>query len=543
MRPTEARRIPGRHPLIPGAGAGVELVFDPEEPRDLSLFRERVVHAWRELGWDVPVLARKDHSQGVSVGVLAPPDMLAAAAVALEWAASPSDDLWQEMLREREREENPRLRQLLQRFGPEICFADDDGFTLGLGIHARTWPLHALPADEEVASGGQRIPFVFVTGTNGKTTTARMLARICREAGYCAGHTSSDGVVVDGAWVERGDWTGPGAARTLLRDRRVGFAVLETARGGLLRRGLAVTGADAAVVTNITDDHLGDWGCDALSDLTWAKMEVARALRPGGVLVLRRGDPELEVIAPVFARERPDVRIRWFAIEGDADGTAKGGHLFLREDGPVVPLDEVPTTFGGLARHNAENALAAALLARSCGIPVAAVSAGLRGFQPSVDESRGRLNRFRLPGGARVLVDYAHNADGVRQLIPLVQAWRRGRVSVLLGQAGDRPQPLLRTYTEATLALGPDLVILKELPRHFRGKRPGEMPAIFRGILEDLGYRGETAERADEVVASRHALDHAGPDDLAILLIHEELPGVLDLLRDMGARPEENSTC
>lgn len=548
MRVEEVRRVPGRHPLLPHGGAAAEVVAEPAE-LDVALARieARLARIWTSLGHEAPTLQVRRHAAGASIGFACPPDVLRAATEALDWATTDEDPrsrLWKDTVRFHARDLNPRLRDLLARFAPGEAFADEEGFTLGLGCHARTWPLDTLPSDADVTGGGRRIPMVYVTGTNGKTTVTRMLARIAREAGYRPGHTSSDGVVVDGAWVERGDWTGPGAARRILRDPRVDFAVLETARGGILRRGMAVSGGDAAVVTNITDDHLGDWGVYTLEELAAVKLEVGRALRPGGTLVWRREDPVLAGAVATLAHQRPDLQIRSFSLEDPAaDAFLSNGRLHLAGEGPLVPVNALPCAFGGLARHNLENALAAALLARAVGIPREAVAGGLAAFQPSVEESLGRLNLFRMPNGALVVVDYAHNADGVRQLVPLVDAWRRGRVRVQLGQAGDRPDPLLRTYTQATLALRPDVVVLKELPRHLRGMVMGQLPAIFRQILADEGYPADAVVQVDdEVAASRWMLDESGPEDLAVLLIHEELPGVLDLLADRGAvptRPEE----
>ena len=156
----------------------------------------------------------------------------------------------------------------------------------------------------------QRIPAT--TGTNGKTTTARLLSLIARSAGFVDGLTSSDGVMVEGAWVTRGDWTGTGAARKILRHPRVDFAILETARGGLMRRGLVIDEVESALITNISDDHLGHWGLNTLEEMAVAKLTVALGVRADGVLVLNADCPVLSSVAPDWCAEHPDVEIHWF---------------------------------------------------------------------------------------------------------------------------------------------------------------------------------------------------------------------------------------
>ena len=421
-------------------------------------------------------------------------------------------------------------------------FFDDEALTAGMGVHAQTWPLDALPTAAALHAAAQRIPSALVTGTNGKTTTTRLVAAIARAAGHCAGHTSSDGVVVDGTWVEEGDWTGPGAARTLLRDRRVTLAVLETARGGLLRRGLALGGAEVAAVTNISDDHLGEWGLDDLPAMAWAKLGIVRGVRQGGVLVLHGRDPVLAEALPAVLAARPDLQIWRFADAPpapDLDAWAEDGALWVRHDGAPCRLlaeAEVPVTFGGQARFMVENALCAALVALGMGLPLAAVRAGLAALRPDPVASRGRLNAFRLPSGGRAVVDFAHNPAGVRGLAGIVQASRPGRVTVLCGQAGDRTDALIDGYADAIAALVPDGVVLKELPHYRRGRAEGEVRERLRQRLLLRGIPAEAmVDRPEEVDAAAEALDRTGAGDLALLLVHEEVEAVLALLQARGA--------
>jgi cyanophycin synthetase len=363
---------------------------------------------------------------------------------------------------------------------------------------------------------------------------------MAESAGLTSGYTSSDGVVVGRTWTATGDWTGPGAARSLLRDPQVDFAVLETARGGLMRRGLALTGADAAAVTNISDDHLGEWGLDSLADLAWAKLTVAHAVKPQGVIVIRKADPSLAAALPALLAARPDLSVCTFAdADPTADAWAQEGTLFLREADqitPILPETEIPLTMGGLVRPMVENALCASLLARALGLPIDAIRGGLRALTPDPERSKGRMNRLRLPNGARALLDFAHNPAGIRALHGLAHAPRAGRLLCLAGQAGDREDAQLETYAEALATLRPDLVLLKELPHYRRGRAEGEIRTILRRCLLAHGLRpDQLIDEPEELDAVRRAIDLSAPGDLLFLLVHEEPEATLDLLLSAGA--------
>ncbi len=540
-RVAEARRITGVHPLLDGPGVACELGVEDEAAVAEAV--ARVGDLWARLGLGDAASTRvRRHAGGVSLGARAPADVLHAAVAALEAALGEEEVDVGALLDTMQREADPALRSLLaETAGLPVFWDEDGGFTAGMGRHARTWALDALPTVEAVRAAATRIPTAIVTGTNGKTTTTRMLASIARAAGHVAGNTSSDGVVVDGAWDERGDWTGPGAARAVLRHPRVTLAVLETARGGLLRRGLAFAGVDAAGVTNVSPDHLGEWGLHDLADMAWAKLGVAAGVRPGGTLVLNGRDPGLAA-----ARlDRSDLRVRRFAdgpAAPDLDAWATGGALWIREDGDAVRIlgdDEIPLTLGGAARFMVENALCATLLARALSLPLDAVRAGLRDLKATAGDSLGRLNAYRMPSGARVVVDFAHNAAGAEALQGVAAAARPGRVVTLASQAGDRSDALMALYAEAIAGMRPDVVILKELPDHLRGRALGETPALLRRRMVGFGVPDAAIlDIPDEVEAAAHALTLVGDGDLALLLVHEQLDAVLRLVEEAGGVPE-----
>lgn len=514
----EARRITGPHLLLDRPGAVIELTGEAHE------VVARTIEGLQRLGWSgVPVI--RTHAGGTSVGIEAPPDLLYTACALLEWAAGSS---WAEVEKERLGEENPRLRELLEHKAGPVFSDDDFGFTLGLGRFSKTWPLDDLP-DPASLPGGEGIPLVFITGTNGKTTTTRMLTRIALAAGSSPGWTSSDAWGVGLAIEERGDWTGPGAARNVLRHSEVDFAILETARGGLLRRGLVIGGAQVAVVTNVASDHLGEWGVYDVADMARAKLGVALGLREGGVLVVNRGCVPLRDAVPELLERRPDLRVIWFEDDG--------GQSFALESGEIH-WSEVPMTYGGTARHNVENAMAASLAAEAAGLSFESIRHGLAGFRPTAESSYGRMNRFTLPNGATALVDFGHNPHGVAQVGKTAARWPAERRILLIGQAGDRTDQDMAELTAVIAEFAPDEVVIKGLHKYLRGRERGEVVSLLRKGLLRAGYPEDQIRMVDDErqgVASM--LEGSQNGDLLILLIHDSPGGAYEMLGECGARP------
>ncbi len=535
--PVEGRRITGVHPLLPAPGAAVELAGCGEAEVAAIIARARVW--WALLGWPEPTVRQRawtGDAAGVTLALTAPPWGLYGAVEALERAVAggATPEALEAVLDALESESVPGLPGLLARDDLGPVLVDDEAFTLGLGAAGTTWALDDLPPDP--APGG-RIPVAFVTGTNGKTTTTRMIAAIARAGGHTPGFTSSDGIQVGDETLDHGDTTGPHSARVLLRDPRVTLAVLETARGGLMRRGLALTGAECAVLTNVSADHLGEWGLHSLEDLAWAKSTVVEGVSPDGVVVVGAREPILR--AAVEAR-RGGRALRTFAAEPDPslDAWADDAGLHLRHDGGVlsVPYAQVPATWGGLARHNVANALAAGLAALALGLSADDIAAGWAAFRPDAEHSRGRLNRYARDG-VTVWLDFAHNAAGIAALAPLVDA-RAGRLAVTLGQAGDRTDALIDATADAVLALGPDRVALKELPAHRRGRAEGEVRARLRARARAHGLAGaDVSDHHTEVEALDALLGWARDGDVVLLLAHEEVDSLLERLAAWEAGP------
>lgn len=311
----------------------------------------------------------------------------------------------------------------------------------------------------------------------------------------------------------------------MLRSPGVQLAVLETARGGILRRGLAVTRADVALVTNIQPDHLGEYGIDDAAALAEVKLAVAHALRADGTLVLNAGNAALMAAAERLPHARQARRAlfgagaaqrgAWCAVDGDRLRLSDGS---VEHD--LGPVAEMPLTFGGTAVHNIENAAGAALAAWALGLPPAAVRATLSTFLQRPDDNPGRLERWPHRG-ATALVDYAHNPEGLAQLLRVARGLQPHRLGLLLGQAGNRDDAAIGELARTAAAAKPDLVVLKELPGMLRGRAAGEVPALLQRALLTSAQPASTIERVDdEEGAARRLLAWAQPGDVVVLPVH-----------------------
>ena len=336
----------------------------------------------------------------------------------------------------------------------------------------------------------------------------------------------------------------------VLRDPRVEAAVLETARGGMLRRGLGVPRADAAAVLNVTEDHLGEFGMDTLADLVETKLVVRRAVTARGSLILGLDDPSL-----LRWRGDRDVAVDGFALdpavarrirEGEFGGLGawvEDGALYLRRAGSagrLLAVDEAPMTLGGAARHNVANALAAVLVAARLGIGDDAVRRGLRAFGADLGSNPGRTTLIEL-AGVRILADYAHNPHGLAALLETAARIPHDRMLLVLGQAGDRDAEAMRAMCRVAWAARPDRILLKEMEHFLRGREAGEVPGLLAAELRRLGVGPDGVSWSGlELDAVREALAWARPGDLLLLPLHEhrdEALALLARLRADGWRP------
>ena len=559
----EVRRLTGAnlHDRRPGAIA--EVRFDDDEDREpaIAAWSAAIERGLARLGWSATIHVRRFGSgRGADLMFTAEVDRLYAACDLAEWALQPDPgDAGLATIAEaasREQAARQGCLALIARAEAEGVpwLIDDDELSLGHGARARTWPVGQLPGPDtlEWSGFGGPLPTALITGTNGKTTSARLLARIVRHAGLHVGNTSTDGVSVDERVIDEGDWTGPGGARMLLRRADVEFAVLEVARGGMLRRGLGVPRADAALITNISHDHLGEYGIDTLDDLAAAKAVVTTVVASSGRIVL---GAESAALVELARRRQFPAPIVWFAADPEhpvlVEHRARGGEVCTVIEGvvcfcrgeqvePLLAVTDIPLTIAGRARHNVANVLGVVGLARALGLADAAIVAALREFGADVADNPGRARAWALPlagGEVSVVLDFAHNQAGLSSMAELIRGLGR---SVLLsfGMAGDRSDEDLRTLGSALVWFEPRLVIVREQDDYLRGRERGEVPRLIHEGLARAGHPSEAIRDAEnEPEALGLALAEAKPGELILALVHTDGEGVAAWLREVGARP------
>ncbi|MCE2943087.1 MAG: Mur ligase [Gemmatimonadetes bacterium] len=554
-RIADSRRLMGPHLHAAVEGAVLDVVLPADAAQAAALLDAwcaRVRELSARLGWPEPEVVVRRQAHEASCFASAPADRLMAATERgeLAWTWAEADvgeraefDTVAAVARVRAvaepevaaRRHLPAVLAEAARRGLTVTY-DDDSCAVGSGDGARTYAWADLPAPADLPWAALHdVPVALVTGSNGKTTTVRLLAAMWRAAGRVPGWCSTTGVQIGEHVITEGDWSGPAGARAVLRDPRVQAAVLETARGGILRRGLATRRADVAVITNLQADHLGEYGIATLEALGAVKAVTARALVPRGALVLNAEDPALVALAPTLGAP-----VAWFALDPAAvaappAGVTARGACVVRDsvvewrdaEGGVTPLAlvaDVPIAFGGAAPHMVANACAAAAAAMVLGIPVAAVRAALRAFGANAGDNPGRLTVHRLPGGVTALVDYAHNPAGVATLGPVVARLGGARKLIVLGQAGNRDDEAVRGLVRAAWATGPyDRVIIKDLPMHRKGRRPGEMTALIADELARLGVPAAAVQVSpSERAAVEAAVAWGTPGDLLVLPLHAQ---------------------
>ncbi|HEV8018543.1 MAG TPA: Mur ligase family protein [Steroidobacteraceae bacterium] len=579
MLPFESsRRLTGANLFFACSGAQLETVGITPDAALLAGWRARAERARGHLGWEMPGVVARVHAGGASLALAAPVDALYVATEVNEWAlcaallaqqpqhwaaleaalqaealedaADPAQVIppvleetaaLERFRRLAEREARPALRAVLAdataRGLPHVL--DDDILTLGAGSGGRDFALASLPEPSNVPWGELLdIPTAVVTGSNGKTTSVRLIAACTLAAGGLPAYCCTDGVFLAAELLASGDYSGPAGARRVMRERRAQAAVVETARGGILRRGIALSHAHVALVTNVSADHFGEYGIDDLEGLADVKLSVAGLLGAGGLLVLNAEDVQLLARAPRLAeRFGATPPLAWFALDADhgvlrahraAGGSTCGvrsgrlilGHAAAQHD--LGAITAMPLTVEGSATYNIGNLAGAALAAAALGVPPATIGAVFARFGTAVTDNLGRLMRFERDG-VRILVDYAHNPEGLRGLLQVAEHLRggRGRLGMLLGHAGNRRDAEIEALASAAAEFHPALIVIKENEAHLRGRPSGEIPRLIHATLRRAGLPEESLPiRMSELEAVRCALEWARPGDVLALPVH-----------------------
>ena len=382
----------------------------------------------------------------------------------------------------------------------------------------------------EVFAPGQdgRIPVVAVTGTNGKTTTARLIAHLFAAQGLRVGMTNTDGVYVNGRQIDSGDCSGPRSARNVLLHPEVDAAVFETARGGILREGLGFDRCQVAVVTNIGEgDHLGMNYITTVEDLAVLKRVIVQNVAPDGYGVLNAADPIVAAMAPAcpgkiiyFAADRHHPVMATHRAQGNRSVYVDGDSVVAAEGSwrETIHLRDVPITRNGRIGFQVENVMAAVAAAWGAGLPWQTIRRGLSGFVNDSDNAPGRFNVMDYRG-ATVIADYGHNPDAMRALVAAVDALPGNRRSVVISGAGDRRDEDIRAQTVILGKAFDDVILYQDAAQ--RGRGDGEVMALLREGLQGATRTRHVEEIYGEFVAIDAALARLQPGDLCLVLVDQ----------------------
>ena len=387
-----------------------------------------------------------------------------------------------------------------------------------------------VPMVDELFAPGQngRIPLVAVTGTNGKTTTTRVIAHLFTSHGWRTAMTNTDGVYVNGRQIDSGDCSGPRSARNALAHPETDAAVLECARGGILREGLGFDRCEVAVVTNVgAGDHLGLNFITTVEDVAVLKRVIVQNVAPDGYGVLNAADPLVAAMAPVcpgkvifFAADRHHPVMATHRAQGNRVVYVDGDSIVAAEGSwrETILLRDIPITRNGMITFQVENVMAAIGAAWASNLPWQTIRRGLAGFLNDSDNAPARFNVMDFKG-ATVIADYGHNPDAIRALVQAVEAMPAKRRSVVISGAGDRRD---EDIVEQTRILGQsfdDVILYQDACQ--RGREDGEVLALLKKGLEGAPRTSYSTEIHGEFIAIDHALDRLQPGDLSLVLVDQ----------------------
>lgn len=557
MEMVDSRRITGPSLLADTAGAILDVSVPNERQSEVVAAWERAVRrVLSAVGWGDETTAVRRFGGGLSLFMSAPVDALYA-------ATEVNEDAWTAVLSTLNGEKNSsadaeveRLQELISeetnsgllslRTAAAVhhvrFLQDDDCVSIGTGKGSTVFPVHDIPDPREIDwDSVYDIPTVLITGTNGKSTSVRLLEAVIECSGFVSGAASTDGVRVAGQTVEKGDYSGPEGAKAVLRNHDVEVAALEVARGGLLRRGVPIKGANAAVITNVAEDHLGEYGIYSLAELVQAKFVIRKALADDGTLVLNADDSGIVEYSKGISQA-----VCWFTLDESnpvvRQHIGAGGVACFLEGGQIVyaatcgterimNIEDIPITMKGAARYNIANCLNAISLAKMLNLSNSAIRDALSRFGGSFRENPGRGNFIHIDG-VTVLMDFAHNPHGMKAIIEMIRQVPARRRLILVGQAGDRSNGDIRALVEATAVLEFDRVIAAEIPKYLRGRESGEVPGLIRSAFEELGIGRDDVELSPDYLSGvRSALEWSQSGDLLLLLVLDQKEEVFEFIR------------
>ena len=555
LKITDSRRLTGPNLFWNKAGAILDVAVSGfDKDKIIAMWSKHCRTLMDALNWEKEQITHRIYEGGASLVISAPIDCLYAATEVTEaaWAMTESDfkcedcdlkSILNGLTKEIKQEQNPKLIAI-QKAATDYnikFLSDDDDISLGYGKTCQIYSVKDLPNVEDIDWDSIKdIPVAMVTGTNGKSTTVRLASSVVKAAGLRCGITSTDYIRVGEKILDTGDYSGPGGARTLLRYPKTQTALLEVARGGVLRRGLGVNEASCVVVTNVAEDHLGEYGINTLSDMVEAKFTVRQSISKEQDLILNADDAGSVNFAKTL-----DNTIVWFSWNADnpviEQHIKQGGKACFVENGfiiyhdgsqkqSIVDIKDIPITFAGAAKHNVHNALAVTAMCRALGFDNATIAQGLKDFDSTPKNNPGRGNRFDF-NGITAIVDFAHNEHGLALMAQTIKNMPAKRRLLMMGQAGDRSDELIQGLVKSALIAEPDCLIICEMLSHLRGREAGVIPQIIHDYAISQGMKEQQIIHADDTVqGTKKALDWAQSGDLLLILGLTNREKIIELL-------------
>lgn len=555
-------RLMGANLFFPEPGAVLDATLNSTDMQDaqkiIDIWYKELNRIMTALNWSGYKAEHKKYSRGIKFAISAPADLLYVGAFTLV-------EVWDSVYTEFKSGKPKDIQEIMDELQPDLrrhldlkfraiysearrrslnVFLERYDLCIGSGKYAFRCDiddirLHEIPWDDI-----KDVPTVIVTGTNGKTTTVRLTAYIVKNAKRKVGYCSTDWVVVGDEIVEKGDMSGPTGNLRVMTNPDVEIAILEAARGGLVRRGLITDFACAATVTNVSEDHLGQDGVETVSDLAYVKTLLYEAVKPDGFKIVNIDDAELARRVPTLKGKKILITQRDLSTPEVAElvkhatyvcHTKDGG--FYWKDGDkdtlVATFKETPITVDGFAKHNVENTMQAISLSYSLGLSLEEIKSGITTYENTVANNHGRANVFKHNGGT-IIVDFAHNPAAIGAILNMSKAYLKdsGKYSMLVGNTGNRlnmNDSICQQIADANL----DEIMIKEIPNYLRGAKLGQIPKMIEDTLLNKGVSKDKINMIEsEENALEYVLETMKAGDVCAFLCHSNTGEILKQLEE-----------
>ncbi|MED7819321.1 MULTISPECIES: Mur ligase family protein [unclassified Francisella] len=553
-----SRRLVGPNLFFKETGTVLDVPLVENREELTKLFYQEAEKFLPALGWEQIKITHKFFNNGVRLAFTAPVDITMPACDVIDFVWLSAREGFEtgnfKSIEEAKKELIPIIdedKDLTYRNLYELAkskgfnaFRDKNKAFIGSGTGCYEFDLKKDSFDDIPWQDIYDIPAIIVTGTNGKTTTIRLTDYICRVAGKLTGYTSTDWVKVNDELIDEGDYSGPTGHQFVLTNKKVEVALLESARGGLLKRGLIESFVNAAAVTNVSADHLGEDGIETVAELAEAKSIVFRTMGEGSHAIINLDNSYMKErfeklnCTKIVVTQNPEAHdMKYYLTKADYACIVENGN-FVWVDGDIktnlLAVADAPLTVKGFAKHNIENAMIAISLSFKLGVDLDTITKGLKSYSNDAKVNRGRANIFEWDNKVAV-VDYAHNEAGMEALLNMMKAYDKGgRTYLMIGTTGDRKY-LISGINDIILKHNVDFIVLKETEKYLRGAKPMELPLLIRKDLDDKGFDiSKTYISHGELEGVKYIVDKLEANDMAIFCCQAELPEVIEYLEKLS---------